>query len=58
MVLITGETTGAVEFKPEQIWVDEHPVEVALQGRKCSVKLPQQIHRGDRLYKYVAAEEV
>lgn len=57
-VLITGETTGAVEFKPEQIWVDEHPVEVALQGRKCSVKLPQQIHRGDRLYKYVAAEEV
>ena len=57
-VLISGETTGAVEFKPEQIWVDERPVEVALQGRKCSVKLPQQIHRGDRLYKYVPTEEV
>ena len=52
-VLISGETTGAVEFKPEQIWVDEKPVEVALQGRKCSVKLPQQVHRGDRLYKYL-----
>lgn len=52
-ILISGETTGAVEFKPEQIWVDERPVDVALQGRKCSVKLPQQVHRGDRLYKYV-----
>lgn len=52
-ILISGETTGAVEFKPEQIWVDEKPVDVALQGRKCSVKLPQQVHRGDRLYKYV-----
>ncbi len=52
-ILISGETTGAVEFKPDQIWVDEKPTEVALQGRKCSVKLPQQVHRGDRLYKYV-----
>ncbi|MBO5805673.1 MAG: U32 family peptidase [Tidjanibacter sp.] len=52
-ILISGETTGAVEFKPDQIWVDEKPAEVALQGRKCSVKLPQQVHRGDRLYKYV-----
>ncbi len=54
-VLISGETTGAVEFKPEQIWVDERPVEVALQGKKCSIKLPQPVHRGDRLYKYVEA---
>lgn len=55
-VLISGETTGAVEFKPDQIWVDEKPTEVALQGRKCSVKLPQQVHRGDRLYKYVESK--
>lgn len=52
-VLISGETTGAVEFKPEQIWVDERPAEVAVQGKKCSIKLPQPVHRGDRLYKYV-----
>lgn len=56
-VLISGETTGAVEFKPEQIWVDEKPVDVALQGKKCSVKLPQQVHRGDRLYKYVEVDK-
>lgn len=55
-VLISGETTGAVEFKPDQIWVDEKPTEVAVQGRKCSIKLPQQVHRGDRLYKYVEAK--
>ena len=52
-ILISGETTGAVEFKPDQIWVDERPAEVALQGKKCSIKLPQPVHRGDRLYKYV-----
>lgn len=56
-ILISGETTGAVEFKPDQIWVDEKPTEVALQGRKCSVKLPQQVHRGDRLYKYVEVDK-
>ena len=55
-ILISGETTGAVEFKPNQIWVDERPAEVALQGKKCSIKLPQPVHRGDRLYKYVPVE--
>ncbi len=55
-VLISGETTGAVEFKPDQIWVDERPAEVALQGKKCSIKLPQPVHRGDRLYKYIEAK--
>ncbi len=54
-ILISGETTGAVEFKPDQIWVDERPAEVASQGKKCSIKLPQPVHRGDRLYKYVEA---
>ncbi len=57
-VLVTGQTTGAVEFKPESIIVDEKPVEVALQGQRCSVRLPEPVHRGDRLYKYVDASEV
>lgn len=57
-VLISGETTGAVEFTPDQIWVNEQPAEVATQGTKCSFKVPQPIHRGDRLYKYVGAEEL
>ena len=57
-VLISGETTGAVEFKPEQIWVGEKPAECAVQGTRCSIKLPQPVHRGDRLYKYVDAGEV
>ena len=55
-ILISGETTGAVEFKPDQIWVDERPAEVAVQGKKCSIKLPQPVHRGDRLYKYIEAK--
>ena len=55
-ILISGETTGAVEFKPDQIWVDERPADVAVQGKKCSIKLPQPVHRGDRLYKYVPVE--
>ena len=55
-ILISGETTGAVEFKPDQIWVDERPADVAVQGKKCSIKLPQPVHRGDRLYKYIPVE--
>ena len=55
-ILISGETTGAVEFKPDQIWVDERPAEVAVQGKKCSIKLPQPVHRGERLNKDVPVE--
>lgn len=52
-VLVTGATTGAVEFTAHEVRVDEKAVEVALQGTTCSVKCPETVRRGDSLYKIV-----
>ena len=55
---IVGETTGVVEFPTEEIRVDEKPVQTAPQGVFCSVKVPSPIRRGDKLYKFVSADQV
>ena len=56
--IIVGETTGVVEFPSEEIRVDEKPVQTAPQGVFCSVKVPSPIRRGDKLYKFVSADQV
>lgn len=55
-ILFTGETTGALEMAAEEIYVDDAPVEVAPQGKYCSLRTPL-VRRGDRLFKIVEAEE-
>ncbi|MDY3979258.1 MAG: peptidase U32 family protein [Tidjanibacter sp.] len=57
-LLITGETTGAVEFTADRLLVDEREVDVVPQGLSCTLKLPQAVHRGDRLFKWVDTSEV
>lgn len=52
-LLFLGATTGALEFVPDEIWVDLQPVEVAQQGVKCSVRTPEVVHRGDKVFKLV-----
>ncbi len=52
-VVVLGKTTGAVEFEVGDVYVDERPAEVALQGTLCSIKIPEGLHRGDKLYKWV-----
>lgn len=54
-ILVLGETTGTMEGFAEQVFVDEKPVEVALQGKYCSLKTPDVVRRGDKLYKIVDA---
>lgn len=56
-VIFMGETTGVVEMTAESVFVADKPAEVALQGVYCSIKTPQLVHRGDRLFKLVSAEE-
>jgi putative protease len=53
-VVVIGQTTGVVEFTPDEIFVNEIPVETALQGKRCSIKSPSKLHRGDKLYKLAA----
>lgn len=52
---IMGETTGVVEFVPDEIRVDLKPVDETVQGQYCSLKVPQLVRRGDKLYKMVDA---
>lgn len=52
---IMGETTGVLEFRPEEIYVEEESVSIAVQGQYCSIKTPGLIRRGDKLYKFIEA---
>lgn len=56
--VVLGETTGALEGVAAEVYVDERPAEVAPQGVFCSVKTPEPVRRGDKLYKIVPASEV
>ena len=56
--VVTGPTTGAVEGVVAEVYVDEHPVEVAPQGVSCSVKTAALVRRGDKFFKIVDASEV
>lgn len=55
-LFIMGETTGVVEFSTDELRVDEKPVTTALQGSYCSLPVPGEIRRGDKLYKFVDPE--
>ena len=57
-LLWMGETTGVVEMKAEGIVFEEQVVKEVTQGKYCSIKMPQALRRGDKLYKMVPAEEI
>lgn len=57
-LFVTGETTGVVEFSPDELRIGFEPVETARQGTFCSMKVPSLVRRGDRLYKFIDASEV
>jgi putative protease len=55
-LVILGETTGVLEFTPDEIRVELQPVETALQGVRCSIRTPEKVRRGDKVYTWVDAE--
>jgi U32 family peptidase len=57
-ILITGPTTGVVEYHVDEIRVDLKVTEKALKGELCSIKTPYYLRRSDKVYKWVDAEEV
>ena len=56
-LLWMGETTGVVEMNAEGIVFEEQVVKEVTQGKYCSIKMPQPLRRGDKLYKMVPADE-
>lgn len=54
-LLITGPTTGVIEFTAGEIRVDLMETEKALKGEFCSIKIPDLLRRSDKVYKWVDA---
>lgn len=57
-ILISGPTTGVVEYVMDEIRVDLNITEKALKGELCSIKTPDYLRRSDKVYKWVDAKEV
>ncbi|HRW62421.1 MAG TPA: peptidase U32 family protein [Bacteroidales bacterium] len=57
-ILITGPTTGVVQFKVNEIRVDLKSVSIAQKGERCSVPVDTLIRRSDKVYKVVDADKV
>ncbi|MBR4995647.1 MAG: U32 family peptidase [Alistipes sp.] len=56
-LLWMGQTTGVVEMEAKDIVFEEKVVPEVNQGNYCSIKVGELLHRGDKLYKMVPAEE-
>lgn len=54
-MLITGPTTGVLEFELQEIRVELQKVEATRKGEFCSIPVPALVRRGDKLYKWVEA---
>ena len=57
-LLITGPTTGIVEYTTGEIRVDLKVTEKALKGEFCSVKTDVHLRRSDKVYKWVDADRL
>ncbi|MCX6327252.1 MAG: U32 family peptidase [Bacteroidia bacterium] len=57
-ILITGPTTGVVEYNVDEIRVDLKVAEKAMKGELCSIKTPDYLRRSDKVYKWVDYKEV
>jgi len=57
-MLITGPTTGVIYVTANEIHDDNGPVEVAQQGTRVSIAVPEKVRPSDKLFKLVGADEV
>jgi len=57
-MLITGPTTGALYVTADEIHDDHGPVEVARQGTKVSIAVPEKVRPSDKLFKLVQMKEM
>ncbi len=52
-LLITGPTTGVVEYTAGEIRVELKATEKALKGELCSIPVAEYLRRSDKVYKWV-----
>lgn len=53
-IMITGPTTGYVELKVDELYINGKPADKALRGDVFTIKTPEKIRPSDKLYKLVA----
>ena len=56
-IMITGPTTGVMEVQPREIRVDKKVVSTTQKGDRCSVKVPETVRRGDKVYRVDIRED-
>lgn len=54
-IMVIGNTTGCVIFKADDIRVDFKCVDVARKGERCSVASADKLHRGDKVFLWIAS---
>lgn len=57
-LLITGPTTGVVEYTAGEIRVDYKETATAVKGTHCSVKINEFLRTSDKVYKWVDESEI
>jgi putative protease len=57
-ILVSGPTTGVVEYVIDEIRVDLKTTEIALKGELCSIRTPDYLRRSDKVYKWVDAKDL
>lgn len=50
VLVISGPTTGVVEFELNEIHLDEQPAGAAAKGQVCSIVVPELARRGDKVF--------
>jgi U32 family peptidase len=58
IILITGPTTGVLEYTVGEVRVELKETARALKGEFCSIKIPDFLRRSDKVYKWVNSEDL
>jgi putative protease len=57
LLLITGPTTGVIEYTADEIRVDLKETARASKGEFCSIKVPVLLRRSDKVYKWIDSSD-
>ncbi len=52
-IMITGPTTGIVETKIKEIYVDAKPVKSVKKGKGITISVPEKVRKNDKFYKVI-----
>ena len=57
-LMVIGTTTGVIEFRADDIRVNLEPAAEAPKGCRCSIKSPEKLRRGDKVYLWEEVERI